>query len=134
MYCANYNAIDTKASGIIQFVGILLGIIGLQSVKIQLNIFQFIALSSFLASLIFATLTWFVRDMLTVPRSTKVKDRINYLGQESGIEELLKCISEASTSVHDLIKRKLIYIKIAFSFMFLGVLMLIISYGVRMIS
>lgn len=127
-YCANFDALDLKANGIMQFVAVVLGLSAFQSsLTGNLGIIRVVALGLFALAMLCAICAWCVRGMQGIPSSTSIHERLEDVGVTTTRQELISCISESSKTANKLILQKIKWLKGSFILLAIGVVLLIIS-------
>lgn len=132
IYHANFDALDAKASSVIQFVAIVLGLSTFSIGRARpFGPVQIAALGCFAAALALALWAWWVRGIEGIPAVQNICERLDDKGLLITRIELIGCLSESSDKARRTCLRKALLLKIALGFLLAGAILLIVSIGLR---
>lgn len=131
-YTKAFDGLDTKASGIVYFVAIVLGLTAFQSCATNtVGWVRIASLVAFTVALILAIGAWWVRGAEGLPKASAVLSRLRDLGLKDTEEELVGRITESSDTMRRLCLAKSQYLAWSFGLLLVGVVLLIVSLRVN---
>lgn len=127
-----FDSLDAKASGVVQFVGIVLGFSAFQVISAGSSptALRILALAFFAVSLVLALIAWQVRDVRKVPNIKSIKDRCDDKGYTIAETELLHAVNDATQSLNKAISRKALLLKHSYFILVGASALLVISLAV----
>lgn len=130
---SNFDGLDAKAGGIVQFVAVILGLSVFQaSATNSFGILQLLALGALGVALVLALSAWWVRGTEAVPSAISVKERLDDVGTSITSQELIDCINKASTAARLMCLKKFKYLRYAFILVLVGVVLLMVSLSMKL--
>ena len=127
-YNANFDALDQKAGGIVQFIAIVLGLSAFQAQNGQhLTLLREVSLGIFATALLLALLAWWVRGGSGMVSVLEVERRINEIGDEDACKEIVQCLAQCSTSSRKHCLKKFKILRATFVVLLVGVVCLLVS-------
>lgn len=91
----SFNALDNKASGLIQFCAVVIGLSTIQTAGLPTNKLRLAALILFAVALGLCLYAWYMRTLPGLPTLSHIEKRTQHLGVEGTRKELLANIKSA---------------------------------------
>jgi hypothetical protein len=132
LYNKNFDGLDAKASGIVQFVAIVLGLTAFQvHITSAVSWWRIGSLAAFAIALVLAVRAWCVSDAEGVPKALDVRARLIDRGKEETQKELIEQLTQSSSKTRQMCLAKSRWLMPSFWLLQIGVGLLIFSLALR---